>query len=644
MIKPLYLKQNYKMLLRTLAVSFGRISRSFSILTRIQEFQQQSGNDAFASLNYATDQIQESLKAKEINEVSSAAKHILKLTNEISKKEEIKTAELLTILGINLANSEDALSAGDCLLRAFELYYKNYSTHADLAFESSVRASSLFIANNDAIKAQEILEMLLPKAKDFPNPKAKGIFFHQLGLAKAVIQDMPTSSKYLETANYLLTNIKNDPSLTEPIISNFRMLSHVYKAKGDIHKAKDHLLGALYMILQKTEINLVDVLNIQMELAGMYIALGMEKELFQSVEHVKTLCVESSIESKHKMVDNMYANLISALLQSRSTETTTQLLEDRIKYAETHLSNEYRGIYESYRRLTDCYTEKNIRKNAIVSAFNALEYAEKLDDTKEIIHSCNILADLYSKVGDFSIAEEYFNRVTDLLKKHPNEFLQNIHYNNLSVIYTKLGKIEKALMNARKYLESLLAAKKLDLNAIFTVNIRISHLLSLSKNFDEALKYINDAESAAIKLHGDKSKLYADCLECYGNYYIETGRYDQALNYLSRALELKNVLYGKKSTENRQIYDNLLAAHYLTRNWSKVIEIAQYRAELLRENKLLTDTYEASTYFSYGEAYNGLNNIPAAKENYNKAKELYKKIGVSENVEIIEEKLKLLRV
>ncbi|OMJ67322.1 hypothetical protein SteCoe_35540 [Stentor coeruleus] len=629
---------------RSLVMSFGRFSRSFSILTRIQEFQQQSGNNAFASLNYAVDQIQESLKAKDVNEVSIAAKHILKLTNEINKKEEIKTAELLTILGVNLANFEDSLSAGDCLLRAFELYNKNYSTHADLAFESSVRASSIFLGSNDPIKAQEILEVLLPKAKDLPNPKVKGVFFHQLGLVKVLIQDLPTSIKYLETANYLLTNIKDDPSLAEPVISNFRLLSHVYKTKGDINKAKDHLLGALYMILQKTEIDLVDVLNIQMELAGIYIALGMEKELFQSIEHVKTLCIESNIENKHKMVDNMYANLISALLQSRSTETTTQLLEDRIKYAETHLANEYRGLYESYRRLTDCYTEKNNSKNAIISAFNALEYAEKLDDVKEIIHSCNILADLYSKVGDFSIAEEYFNRVTELLKKNPNEFLQNIHYSNLSVVYTKLGEFEKALINARKYLESLLAAKKQDLNAIFTVNIRISHLLSLSKNFEEALKYINNAESAAIKLHGDKSKLYADCLECYGNYYVETGNYDQALNYLNRALELKNVLYGKKSIESRPIYDNILAAYYLTRNWSKVIEIAQYRAELLRENKLFSDTYEASTYFSYGEAYNGLNNLHAAKENYNKAKELYKKIGISENVDVIEEKLKLLKV
>ncbi|OMJ78883.1 hypothetical protein SteCoe_21194 [Stentor coeruleus] len=630
------------MLFRSLAISLERISRSFGILTRIQEFQQQSGNHAFASINYAFNQIQESLNAKDINEVSSAVKHILKLTNEINNEEEIKTAEFLLILGANLAKFESKLSAGDCLLRSFEIYNKNYSTHADLAFESSVRASNVFIASNDAIKAQEILELLLPKANDLPNPKIKGIFFHQLGLVKLMIQDLPASIAYLETANYLLTNIKNDPSLTELIISNFRSLSHVYKIKGDIKKAKDHLLEALRMILQKTEKNLDDVLNIQTELAGIYIALGMEKELFQSVEYVKALYLESIIENKHKMVDGIYAKLVSALLQSKSTETATKLLEDKIKYAKIYLANEYMGLYESYRQLTYCYIEKNISKNAIISAFNALEYAEKLDNTKEMIHSCNIIADLYSKVGDFSLAEEYFNRVTELLKKHPNEFLQNTNYNNLSVVYTKLGDFEKALMNARKYLEYLLAAKQQDLNDIFALNIRISHLLCLNKNFEEALKYINNAESAAIKLHGDKSKLYADCLECYGYYYIDAEEYDQALSYLSRALELKNVLYGTKSIENKPIYDNILLVHYLTGNWSKVIETAQYRAELLKENQLFTENFEASTYFSYGEAYDHLKNISAAKENYNKAKELFKKIGISENVDLIEDKLKLL--
>ncbi|CAL7943260.1 unnamed protein product [Xylocopa violacea] len=180
----------------------------------------------------------------------------------------------------------------------------------------------------------------------------------------------------------------------------------------------------------------------------------------------------------------------------------------------------------------------------------ALRQAQTLQHYDGITYVYDVLANLAYEINNFKKAEILFKSVLKRLiaKGVPPDDLAVIHISlKIADIYDKIGAKEKAddgyrfcFHNLQNHLEKDHENK--DVLQLLGLNLeKYGTMLFAQSQYTNAIKYFNQAYDISVKIHGEEDEQSIILLNDLGCVYYMLEKYDQAIECLSKTVEL-----GKK--------------------------------------------------------------------------------------------------
>lgn len=177
----------------------------------------------------------------------------------------------------------------------------------------------------------------------------------------------------------------------------------------------------------------------------------------------------------------------------------------------------------------------------------ALRQAQTLQHYDGITYIYDVMANLAYDLNDFEKAETLFKFVLSrlLAKKVPEDDLSIIHISlKIADIYEKRGDIKKAETGYKFCLEHLqkhLAndSENEDVLQLLGLNLeKYATMLFTTSQYTNALNYFTQAYDISVKINGEANEQSVILLNDLGSVSHMLQKYDQAIEYLSKAAEL----------------------------------------------------------------------------------------------------------
>lgn len=181
--------------------------------------------------------------------------------------------------------------------------------------------------------------------------------------------------------------------------------------------------------------------------------------------------------------------------------------------------------------------------------FEAIAYADEIDDRRGMVHAYQVLAITYDLRGMYDSATTACENGLKLLSEYKikDEKLTLSLHNVLALAYYHQGNYRDALAIFLDVLQALEKSK--DEKRMAKILINIGLVYHDQKNYDKALEYYFRGMNLSDSMHGPV--LSARAANNIGIVYKELERYDEAIRFLNLSLEKKrntNDLQGIGST------------------------------------------------------------------------------------------------
>jgi len=303
------------------------------------------------------------------------------------------------------------------------------------------------------------------------------------------------------------------------------------------------------------------------------------------------------------------------------------------------------------------YLKISVEKSLEYST-QALELAEKLNNTKEKANALNNLALGNYYLGNDNKALEYYQKSLRIEKETGDNKSIAAILNNLGIICSNLNDYNKAL---EYYLESLQIYEEVDDKKFIAITLNnIGNVYEDLSNYDKALEY--HFKSLKIREEiGDKNNV-ANCVNNIGIIYDALGNYEKALEYYLKSLQIYEEIKDKKFIaitlnnigtvyKNLGNYDKALEYHLKSLKIREEIgdkngvancvnnigiiydALGNYEKALEYYLKSLKIFEEISDEKSIAASFNNIGNVYCSLDNYNKALEyLLKSITIKEEI------------
>lgn len=257
------------------------------------------------------------------------------------------------------------------------------------------------------------------------------------------------------------------------------------------------------------------------------------------------------------------------------SNTDSALYYFRLGFDKAKQINYSSGIARAYVNIGYAYDRMEKKKDAVRSYEEALKIFRRLNIKKGINQCITNLGSIYFDLGEYTVANDYFEEVLANVKQTPND---QIGMGNalftLGNSNRELGNLEQSLTY---YQQSLAIREKIgDLNGIALSNWGIGLLSIENKQFKKALPYL------AIALANNKKlkNAYQECvvLLAYADAYTGLNDYDNAENFANGALAKAKesdskgliALALEKLVEINKAQKNFIAAEKLAKDFTKI--------------------------------------------------------------------------
>ena len=222
-----------------------------------------------------------------------------------------------------------------------------------------------------------------------------------------------------------------------------------------------------------------------------------------------------------------------------------------------------------------------------------------------ILFSNQVLPHSDSKVTkpDTTLANQYFAKAEELIQKARYDS-SNYYFEKASVIYEKAANQYDVAEVWEKY--------------ITCINCIGENLTRLDK-FEHAMKYLNKALEIGLKKFGENHPKVADSYNNIGRvYWIKKSDYDRALKYLNKSLAIRLETLGEKHPAVATSY-NLIGIIYLNNG--------DLNQALMYLNKALIIRIQSfgENHLSVASGYNNIAMVHSHKRDYDKMLEYLKK-------------------
>ena len=330
-----------------------------------------------------------------------------------------------------------------------------------------------------------------------------------------------------------------------------------------------------------------------------------------AVAQSKEQCLRDKILTEQ--TDTGRAYLLGQLawnIKFSNPDEAFRLADEEIKLAEKHKHFGY--MADGYRIKGFILVVQSKLVDGLSMYNLALQYARKAGNKVEEASCLSLVAGMYQDKGDYDQALSYYLHGLKVAKRTSDHNMIAILYNNTASLLAEAGRPpSQSLPYFHKALMHDTLVKKGSFAGMISINIAADYHRGGNKPLSEL--YIKKAINYAER-EGSGRYNYATINYEIGNIYLESGRYQEAEEYLTGSLRVLDSL---------QMPDNSLRPLLAL---SKLY-IKQYtidKAEVCAK-RLLKDAIKQQAKFYMGEAYKVLSQIERSRKRYQLALVYYEK-------------------
>lgn len=351
-----------------------------------------------------------------------------------------------------------------------------------------------------------------------------------------------------------------------------------------------------------------------------------DKDLYHFVEHMIDICSNLEMYNKSLEYSQKRLNLLPKIIKDNDLLNLqiTKIYSWQSGLFKTHLNDKTQAS-NTLLLAEEAFNKIQNKDNDAVRYMEANILAQKADVEEDFNKSISIYSkalEIYTKLEEglktrITSSKETGNKIVDIsaeqleLKYALQDVCGSIStlLTNRGVQYLGKGLYDLAyadFVKAAKIVHTIKSPNSSDYILVQN-NVAICEM-SLGR-YPDAIKTLDDI-SAIVRLHyGDKSRLYAMCLQNYGVYYDAVLDYNQVLNVSLEAAEIIKEVYGVSSEEYVKVLTNIGATYSNLGmyNSAEDVEKEAYNIALNFQNKESNNTYLGvisnlgSTYFSLGK-------------------------------------------
>ena len=276
--------------------------------------------------------------------------------------------------------------------------------------------------------------------------------------------------------------------------------------------------------------------------------------------------------------------------------------------------------------LVKLYNEASLlfRKGKYNKAFFLLKTI--LSQDSNYIDANNRMGIVLNEMAKYSLAIEYFKKVSNIGTNKNDKLWIAISFNNIGLAYKRLCKYQLAFdyyLKALKIYKEILNPKH---PKIAIIHNNIGSVYSSQGKYQLALNCYNDA----LKIYKEVlSKNHLNTAKTYNNIgllYKEQEKYQLAINYFIKSLKMKEKILDKEHPEIAVAYNNIGLIYENQKRYQLALDY--YLESLKIYEKILGKNHPktATTYNNIGIVYYRYGNYDLTLDYYFKALDVYDKI------------------
>lgn len=298
------------------------------------------------------------------------------------------------------------------------------------------------------------------------------------------------------------------------------------------------------------------------------------------------------------------------LVLAKGREATQELVENFLnryqkKYPE--FFRQYKGL--AYYNVGNAFLRQNQTDNAIAFFIKAEEHIGD-ENVKEKINLFSMLSVSYINKGEFDNSITYAIKSLEMAKLGGDKTQLLLNYFNLTSIYSRVGKPEKAVeigLQAKQLAEELGDSQK-----IAHINFTIATAYQDQGKFTMSEDYLQQALEIAKqeKFHGLAHLVYGEL----GTIYFNRGDIDLAIEKFKQSLAITNLESSAMQFDRIVIFNKLAQSHLQKGDFEKALDATKEAEKLAQTTGVTISLLE--TLLIQSQAYEGLDNYEAALASY----------------------------
>ena len=294
--------------------------------------------------------------------------------------------------------------------------------------------------------------------------------------------------------------------------------------------------------------------------------------------------------------------------QAQLREEIHKDIEDLLQQTKTVMANEDETIAARIFKVIELY--KKADQWAAATAYDKEKYSHLLFDYAQFLYKYGLYKDAVAiYLRQIPLAEELYG------SENKNTATS---YNTIGMAYFNIGDYEKALDITTNHLGMEHIG-----NAIFYDINNGAH--GGQDNYEKALEYLLKALAIREKLFGTDHLDTATSYDNIGGVYRELNSFNKALEYLLKALAIRKKNLGKEHPDTATSYNNIGEVYHKLGDYDDASKY-YFKALAIREKILGTEhTDTATSYNDIGWLYRYQGDDKKALECFNKAYLIYEK-------------------
>jgi len=367
--------------------------------------------------------------------------------------------------------------------------------------------------------------------------------------------------------------------------------------------------------------------------------------LFQILIEMLEIDPEKRCDFKHLM-NIIKATKKSKIMKSKEPEDEIKFIEIWEKEKENPKGKTIQAlekIYHEHQALYEAYSENVSRLNKAKSHLEkAMEILEilteknlntedinlKIDVKEEEIIAKNQMGDLCFRLGDFTKAEDYYNKAKQKSGDHnENQFYFIDIFNGFAHLYHNKGNLHKAKEFYSKALNISLNIFGENFSKTAVTENNLGGLYKDMGNLKKSFEFYEKSLKNYLNLFGENHSNVAALYNNLGILSFDMGDLLKSKELYEKALKIYIDLFGENHINVASAYNNMGVLYKNIGNFQKAEEFYQ-KALTIGINLFGEDHFNLTKIFtSLGDLYKNMGNLSRAEEYYKKTLTINLRLG-----------------